>query len=554
MNALWEIQGQAGATLDATRRTITDAGLINAVLSLLSLEVDTLTWTQRAGTVPDDRQTLALFRDGECVFQGTVTKRKYRYVTGSGSTYQLTVSGALFASSIAQISDVATDGNGASATRPSFQFAPGSLKSMLTRLIAAMPGIYLGDISAIDVATVAGDFLVGRQTFTGGTYLNVLIDLLKPLADVAGRIDYSELGRPKLCLHRRPGMETVTLQIGIDDVGLVDLTPRSELKITGVSLATTTRDATGKTVYGAQTSGDGARLVSFTGPEIGNFVPPDNLPSVAIQTALVTGAWAEIKVLDSEIAKAIATYGDFTPQGGFTIYSATSAQSFIPTKFASSFDSLPSGLTIKNEAGVADTGFRFLSGQMIDFLKTDYGAVEKTLTVAGNVIGAWLGNASSAPPLFQSLGSKIVATRTGFDSPAMGKEVCQYSLSFSYTVQVINLSFPTLQTLYAKAAYEYLTAPANLAENMRRAGDFIPYEGEAVLNPKFPWQQFVGKRLNALNVDPALATAGGLIQGAEVMLQTGAVRLRVGAPTRVPLNAVVGRYNGASAKDNIVNL
>jgi hypothetical protein len=553
MKPRWEIQGQAGATLDATRRTVEDVGLVNAILTLLSLEVDTLTWTQQSGIIPDDRQTIALFRNGVCVFQGTITKRKFTYVVGGGKGYALVASGALFAASIAQIVDTGTDGTGATAQRPSFQFAPGSLKSMVSRLIAAMPGITEGDISDIDAATVEGSFVVGRQTFTGGTYLSVLIDLLKPLADVAGRVDYSVVGRPTLCLHRRPAMGTVTLQLGVDDINRVDLTPRSELRITGVTLATTTRDATGKTLYGAQTSGDGARLVSYTGPEVGAFVPPDNLPSVAIQTSAVSGAWAEVKVLDAEIAKAITTYGDFTPGGGITLYSSNYT---VPgwTVVAARYSALPVGVTIKNDQGAADTGYRFVQGQMIDFLKTDYGAVEKTLQVSGNIIGSWVGGVADMPQIFQSLGNKIEVTQTGYSAPTNGVLYTNYSLSFSYTVQAINLSYPTLQTIYAKAAYEYLTAPANLAENMRRAGDFIPHEGEAVLNPKFPWQQFLGKRLNVVNGDPALATAGALVQSLTAALLTGQVTLKVGAPQRVPLSAVLGRYSGASAKDNIVNL
>ncbi len=553
MNALWEIQGEAGRTLDATRRTVTDVGLLGAVLTLTSLDVDTLTWTQRGGMVPDDRQELWLFRNGECVFQGKVTRRKFRYEAGSGRAYALVASGGLYEASIGQIVDEATDGSGATATRPSIQFPPGSLRSMVSRLIAAMPGVTEGDISDIDLATVAGEFLVGRQTFTGGTYLNVLMDLLKPVADVAGRIDYSQPGQRKLCIERRPGMETLTLQLGVDDVGEVDLTPRSELRLTGVALATTARNAEGKTVYSAQVSGDGARLVPYSGPEVGAFVPPDNLPMVEIQTAPVTGAWDEVKVLDADIAKAIAEYGDFTPGGPRGLYSST-FETFRYADWATRYEALPFGVSVKNESGAVDTGYRFVSGQMVDFLKTDYNVVEKTLQVSGNIIGEWLGGFADAPLLFQSLMSKIGVTRTGFTAPVNGMLVTQYSLSFSYTVPAINVSYPTLQTLYAKAAYEYLTPPENLAENMRRAGDFTPYEGAAILNPKYPWQQWLCKRLNVVNGDADLATAGALIQSATVPLQSGVVTLKTGAPPRVPLNAVIGRYAGNSAKDNIVEL
>jgi hypothetical protein len=348
-------------------------------------------------------------------------------------------------------------------------------------------------------------------------------------------------------------MPTITIQLGVDDVAMVEMAPRYENVVTGVTLTTASRNAAGKTIFGFQTAGDGARLVSFSGPEIGAFVPPDNLPSVAIRTTPVTGAWSEIKVLDADIAKAIAQYGDFTPGGGSVLYNMTYNY---PTfnDFSTQYSALPSGVTIKNEAGGAATGNRFISGQMIDFLKTDYGAVETTLTVTGNIVGQWLGGRSAAPLLFQSLMSKIGVTRTGYDSPSGGTLVTQYSLSFSYQVQVINLSYPTLTTLYAKAAYEYLQPPANMAENMRRAGDFAPYEGQVMLNPKFPWANWIDNKLNVLNGGPELATAGALIESASVALQSGVVTLGLGNPARTSLNSVLARFSGASTKDNIVEL
>jgi hypothetical protein len=90
---------------------------------------------------------------------------------------------------------------------------------------------------------------------------------------------------------------------------------------------------------------------------------------------------------------------------------------------------------------------------------------------------------------------------------------------------------------------------------MRRAGDFIPYEGTVVLNPNFPRNRWdVCMKLNVGNATAELATAGAIIQRAEIVLLTGVVTLTMGSPPRVPMSAVVGRYSGASPKDNIVNL
>jgi hypothetical protein len=550
MNALWELyRASTGVWQD-----VAELNMLGAVLTLTSLDVDTLTWTQRKGSIPGDGETLALRRNGQILFQGVVTRRKYRYAVAGGQIYALTVSGALFYASVSEISDRGTDESGGTASRPTFQFPPGSLRGMVSRLLGSMPGIREGNISDLDADTVAGSFQMGRQTFTGGSYLSVLLALLKPVPDVVGYVDYSVLGAPQLCLRRRGQMSPVTFELGVDDVAAVDLTPRSELYVSGVALATTTRHPqTGKTVYGTQVAGTGAKLISFTGPEIGNFVPPDNLPKLEIQTTPLNASWAEISVLDTEIYKAVKRYGTFIPDGGVQLYNATYG-TFAFINYAQKINQLPVGLTISDQDGQPASGYRLVAGQVTDFLKSDYGAVQRTLTVTGNVIGSWIGDYYKMPTIFQSLGSKIVATQSGPNNGTNGVIYTNYSLSFSYSVEVINLSFPTLTTLYAKAAYEYLVAPLNLAENMRRAGAFVPYEGEVVLNPKAPFGSYLGRRVNITNGSPDLGTAGALVQGMSVPLLTGVMSLRLGAPARVPLSAVLGRYNAGNGKDNIIQV
>jgi len=317
--------------------------LQGGVLTLQSLDVDTLTWTQVRGIVPDYKQSIALYLDGIRVFQGLITQRKYVWQNGGGCGYAITASGALYPMSIGQIMDDATDGTGASAQRASFTFPPGDLKAMVLRLLQSCPGVVAGDIADM--------FPVGRQTFSGGTWLSVLLDLLKPVADVAGWVDYGGTGVPRLCIGRRSTMDVLRLQVGLDPISRIELAPRSELQVTGISLASATRDATGALVYSAQTSGDGSHIVSVSGPEVGAFVPPDNLPKVSIQTtALSALAISQFLALDSTISAAIvaaealgATYG-----------------------WAGGAYGIPaSGLATGSGT------YKIISGQVMDFLKTD---------------------------------------------------------------------------------------------------------------------------------------------------------------------------------------
>ena len=519
MTPAWTISGEDGAALDGARRPAGTAGLSGGTLTLRSLDVDTLEWTQVGGIVPDSLQRISLYLDGIRVFHGTITQRKYVWQSGGGgSGYSLTASGALYRMSKATVSEDATDGTGTTSARPTFTFPAGDLRAMIVRLLEAAPGVAVGDIDDM--------FPVGRQTFSGGTWLAVLSDLLKPVADAAGWVDYASPGAPRLCIGRRRNMDVLTLQIGVDPIGRIELAPRSELQVTGISLSSASRDTTGQIVYSAQTAGDASQIIAVSGPDVGAFVPPDNLPMVSIQTVDLAGmSPASFLALDSTLLAAItaaealgATYGWVGGAYG------------IPA----------SGL-----ATGAST-YKIISGQVMDFLKTDYGLVESTQRVTG-----WLGWYYVPANGFGTGVSALLAAHNAMFYSAGTTGV--FSIYYDVTIPVINLAWPVLTDVYAKAAYEYLTPPVGMAQGMLAAANFIPYEGAVALNPGFAWQRFLSRRLNVLNADPNLATAGAIVQSATVALASGAVELRCGAPQRASMNSLVTRYS-ASAKDNIALL
>jgi len=514
MPPAWTISGQTGKTLDATSRPASDVDLQGGVLALNSLDVDTLTWRQVRGIVPDYLQTISLFRDGTRVFQGTITQRKYVWQPGGGSGYTMSASGGLYLMSIGQIMDDATGGT----SRPTFMFPPGDLRAMILRLLASCPGITAGDIDTM--------FPVGRQTFSGGTWMSTLLDLLKPVADVAGWVDYSGTGVPRLCIGRRGTMDVLSLTVGTDPIASIELAPRSELQVTGISLASASRDASGATVYATQTSGDASHLIAVSGPEVGAFVPPDNLPVACIQTtALYSLPIAQYLALDS------------------TMFAAAQAAEALGAVYG--FGGGVYGIPVSGLA-VGTGNYKIVAGQMVDFLKTDYGWVESTVRVTG-WLGWWYNPTNGYGSAVQALinAHKGMMYSTGVSAA--------FSLYYDVQIPVVNVSCPAATTIYAKAAYEYLTPPAGMAAGMLAAANFIPYEGNVALNPGYAWTRFIGRRLNVANADTDLASAGALIQSAAVTLASGAVVLRCGAPLRVSLNSIVSRYS-SSTKDNIALL
>jgi hypothetical protein len=538
MQSEWTITGEEGKALDATRRSVHEVGLASSVLELHSLDVDAISWTVQDGIVPDKLQEIALWRDGVRVFKGKITTRKFVYDSRSGQQYSLVASGALYEMSKAQIvSDVADD-LGSTTARPTIQFSPGNLRDMVSRLIGLAPGVDAGEIAEM--------FSVGRKSFTSGTWLAVLLELLKPVADVAGWVDYS-FDPPRLNIERRPFMETIRCQIGVDAVARVELNPKTELRVTGISLASASRDASGKVVFSAQTAGDGSQIVSVSGPEVGAFVPPDNLPSVTIKTAALDSTI--VRTLDSGLS---AIYNKF---GG--IYGAIGDQlvRYTGTSSAKVYDPIyfPS-VWYRDEAGntVDPTGkFLVVSGNLPDWAVTKYGAIRVLIS------GTWLDSSTSGTSnaIWEAIKSGGAGGYAGwaYDTPGDSTGVYYASRQWSIDATLINQAFAVDTMVYEDAAYEYLQPPAGMAEGMFAAADFLPYEGQVKLHPGFPWQRFLGRRINVLGADPDLETAGALVQAVSIDIATGTVDLRCGAPGRVSLASVISRYS-PTTKDNIVNI
>lgn len=554
MNAVWEISGEMGKNLGAGRIRIEDSGIEQMTLNLEALEVDQLTWSQREGPVPDRFQQIALWRDGVRVFSGQVTRRPFVYQRSARLAYSITASGPMWWLANTKITDDATDVTGTTRERTSIQFPPGDLAASVRRLIDRAQAAGL----PIRAGVIDPMFDMPRMTFGGSTYLNALVEMLKPVADATAYLDYAAEGLPTLNVVRRSrSMPAVTLSVGIDDIDRLSLTPRDEMRASGVRVLSATRDASGGIVYSEQVIGDTTRpqIVTVSGPEIGAFAVPDNLPMVKIQTAAITAFWAEAIELDSTL-KAIAT--DFavpglSPAGGvYRLYTSTGAgASFTgPTAITGQFVDQSTGMT------PSGTWHRLLVGQITDFLKTDYSLEEKTLTVTQEYHAQFSGDRVAAfnawPGLRELFEQGRLRSNTGYPANVPGSQlVTDVLVKGTYSVSGINLSYPTEQTVYAKDAYEYLEPPANFAINLFEAQNFLPWEGSVDLNPGAPYRRWIATRLNVLNGPEELRTAGAIIQGSQLDVRSGSVSLRCGAPVRLGMSAVSGKYTQASASDNI---
>ena len=76
--AFWEISGESGKTLNATKVTLENLGISDANLRFGSLEIDQFSFSQVFDSVadvsgPEDGQLVELWRDGVPFFKGPFT-------------------------------------------------------------------------------------------------------------------------------------------------------------------------------------------------------------------------------------------------------------------------------------------------------------------------------------------------------------------------------------------------------------------------------------------------------------------------------------------------
>ncbi|MFD0894186.1 hypothetical protein KBB96_09250 [Luteolibacter ambystomatis] len=344
----------------------------------------------------------------------------------------------------------------------------------------------------------------------------------------------------------------------------MDLTPRRVLRLSGVRVTTATRNATtGKIVFGEDVAGTGARIVADSGPELLPFEVPDNLPSVAIQTSAIVGGWNEAKVLDAVIAQAIVAAGSDlvanpAPSSDFLYTSNSSGASTDSATFAPA--------TIKDSATgavVTNTWHRITnSASLPDFMLTDYNVRSSGIRVTGTYrvqIGgtAWAPN--TTPAVLKALRyTGRVTTLTGYISPTPGTgQTTNYYITVDYTIDGAisgpppNLGYPSLTTVYEKAAYQYLTPPPLLASNMLAAADFIPYEGTVEISRSIPPRQWLGTKINVHGAESGWKTAGAMVRQVDLDMLTNRTRLTCGSNVPVNINAVVGSYTKPDSQDVI---
>lgn len=563
----WTITGEAGKALDATERTLEELGISGALLSFRSLDADTLTWTAQTegpateGTLPPAHgQVVELFFSGARKFRGHVTAVRVRT-----NTVLVTVSGPWWWMTRTPLTSDQTDAQGRVAERQKYVFPTGDLATMVRTLIdrAIANGVPMSR------GGVAAMYDVSRVTLSETHCAEALAQLLGRVPDALTRFDYSGSAGslPVLQVHRRNGASAMTplgFTRGVSILEHIDIAPRLDLEVTRTEIAFVQRDTvTGKPRYASQASGTTAtgkrQIVTVSGPEIVDFLPLDDFATARVKTvAAVTSQYVADN--DSALAAIKKEFGiEGQVQSTLSLFSGYLASTASGSSKSPQIYNFP-GLSYMTGDGkfLTDIAGKYIviSPDLPTWAREQYGAQEVTIT------GTWVATANGRTrPWSAAFTALRAGARTGNDfsnSDISGGNQGDTTdwLARPFTVQalLIHTSFPIWSSIYKAWDYDYITPPAGMAEGIRLAQAWVPWEGEFTeVRDEVTGDNRLNRTINLAGSLPECASMAAMLRGMTHDIMRGRTTYELGAPARSDFGTAMGRVS-LSPQDVIVEL
>lgn len=535
----WTIKGDpavtvttvAGVTygMDATERTLPELAISAATLRFQSLADDSFTYTARTrnakgeGTiVPRDGQIIEVFHDGVRRFKGHVVKPKMET-----NSLTVTVMGPWWWMGKIMLSGDSVDSTGVKDQRTSYVFPTQQLRTTLRTLInraddLGVPHARVND--ANESTRIHGMYNMLKTTLSNMSLAAALTEIMSYVPDAVAWYNYTG-STPALNIWRRGSMTPISYAMGSTGevrVESVSIQPRLDQKVERVELKFMRRQATtGLPRWANQAHGTASpgkiQIVTVSGPEIAAFLPKDDFQTVTLQTTPAVLGIQSARTRDPVIRSAIETHGALN--------------------------------YISFSASVPYPGWHWIvSGETASWMEKDYGLKTKQLQITGWVKAVYDDSAGSGGlggggNYLKSIGRlRVKNTSTS---------AAQFELFVDFTQTVINLAYPTKTTIYKKWDYDFLEPPANLAENLRNAQNWIPWEGPVVVvSPALDGYNGLQRTFNLTNSHPDHASMNAMVRGVTYELVRSRVTWELGAPAKLDTGSLVTRLR-RSPQDNI---
>lgn len=562
MIARWTIAGEEGKAFGPNQvpmgRLVT-SGV--ATLTRTSAENDTLEWTTvvpvaEERDLPEHGQFISSYLDGIRQFTGVIASRPASLVGGGRVSVKFSAVGAWWFLEHTMLSDLIADDQGDEKERALFRFDKGSANTSFDRLIER--AIFLG--CPIQKGQISQCFDLPQITIANQSCNEALAELLRWICDAGAWLDYSASGNPKLNIGRRSDSENIkTLTVGVDKILSCEIDPRLGIAPGKVVVNAAEFDDQGKLIFTQQTSGEDnaasrKQIVTVSGPENESFSPPVAQDSEDVRTLGIgnTNHWATTKALNQTILSTIEEHGDFTltrASGDYTVTSGPGTATYT-TAF-------PSKYLDKEGAPVTSGYFAMVAGDYQEWMTANNSIGHKSATLDGQFYtrvdwantdpepdpDPWLSALIASLPWVTLVGGGVVAGATSR----------YYFFRLTTEVELIDIAYSSLTTIYRSQDFDYLTAPSDLATNLLAAQEGTPYSGSVSLGPDHLGQSFVGRHLNIVGAAalPQWSNMRSLVQSETIDLKTGITDLSLGMPDRLAFATLLNRLK-SRPEDNVV--
>ncbi len=568
MSAYWQIKGQTGKALDATLRDADAAGVTKAAVDFAQLDADVFSWqvdladlAATGALLPEQDQTVELWRNGSRFFHGTAMRPTQACLTAN-----VEVVGPWWWLAKIPLGSSVAGADGVSKVRQTYGFNAQNIATSITALLnaAATAG------APFTVGTIDTCYPAPAITLQSDTWAGALSELCRLVPDGMLWFDYS--ASPAVVnFSRRSGSAAAITLDGRDLNPGWSMVPLPELQQERIVVSYAGRQTDGRTVYLEQASGTatkagGTQYYTVSGPEVGADVPDTQVETYTPGAVSVTSSWLAAYVYSKlGIDPATVGYHNFMGIGNSTAiagrlptYTAASTtqyttmpllvseagvpRGYFPSAFPGLYARLGSQSLPSWAAGLSLSEFQIdFSGEIwLELLEYEYGSSNQV--VANGVVPAWWG------------GFQWSLKKHFFRTDVQGYYYTShnlYTVPFSVTIPMVNTN---ASRIYQPFDYDFTAPPSGMAAGMLACVSWLPWQGTlALTEQEAGGTRYRGNKVSVSNAMTALATAGALVAGEQIDIDSGTTTITPGAPPKFDVKEFPDKLRRAP-QDNLIIL
>jgi hypothetical protein len=377
-------------------------------------------------------------------------------------------------------------------------------------------------------------------------------EAIRNCPDAMTYFDYS-LEVPALrVVRRRSGLTSgsapvLTLNAQSDPITSLDINPILGLEVEQVDIRWLRRETNGATIYGtpqkfpASGTFSPQKIQTFctSGEELDTFLP-NNLYDTVTFTTTTSLATAILEVSNAgQEYSSKYTDNPITTNGFSTTIRQNNGSGFTLTYY-----NVP-------RAKINRSGTIYLFGANGNETPPDWAIKQMGLQEA-SITGAIVGYIS--PNLSQARYDAFFALFSTSDvlySPQ--NAVSWRTLTEPIKVYVKSGTIPS-SPVYRDPDYVYVAPPSGMAQFLKEAQDYVPYEGSVeIVEQDAGGTDYRGKRVNIINSMPEYSSMGALVSAVSIDVKSGLTNISFGQPPRHDFRNIMDRIRKTS-QDNIIIL